>query len=285
MTAQSTAQDHRDLIDLALTVRKEVIQMTTAAGSGHPTTCFSATELLVALYQRVLRLRPAEPDWPDRDRFILSKGHAAPLLYALMAHAGYFPVDRLTTLRKLDSPLQGHPEKRRLAGVEASTGSLGQGVSIGIGMALAARMDGKASRTYVLTGDGEIEEGQVWEAALFAGTHKLDNLCVIVDHNMLQQDGWVKDTLALDPLVPKWQAFGWHAIEIDGHDYSQILKAYETAGNTKDKPTVIIARTIKGKGVGFVENRPDMHGVPLTKDEAERAYAELARQSMGGLSA
>jgi transketolase len=276
MTIQKTAQTNRDLIDLARTIRKEVIQMTTTAGSGHPTTCFSATELLVALYQRVLRLRPAEPDWPDRDRFILSKGHAAPLLYALMAHAGYFPVDRLVTLRKLDSPLQGHPEKRRLAGVEASTGSLGQGVSIGIGMALAARMDGKDTRTYVLTGDGEIEEGQVWEAALFAATHKLDSLCVIVDHNMLQQDGWVKDTLALDPLVPKWQAFGWQAIEIDGHDYDQILKAYDTAGQTKGKPTVIIARTVKGKGVGFIENRPDMHGVPLTKDEAERAYAELS---------
>ena len=276
MTAQSATQGHQDLVDLARTIRKEVIQMTTAAGSGHPTTCFSATELLIALYQRVLRVRAAEPDWPDRDRFILSKGHAAPLLYALMAHAGYFPVDQLMTLRKLDSPLQGHPEKRRLAGVEASTGSLGQGVSIGIGMALAARMDRKDARVYVLTGDGEIEEGQVWEAALFASTHKLDNLCVIVDHNMLQQDGWVKETLALDPLAPKWQAFGWHAIEIDGHNYDQILKAYDTAKQTKGKPTVIIAKTVKGKGVGFIENRPDMHGVPLTKDEAERAYAELS---------
>jgi len=276
MTAQPTTQGHQDLIDLARTIRKEVIQMTTAAGSGHPTTCFSATELLVALYSRVLRIRAKEPNWPDRDRFILSKGHAAPLLYALMAHAGYFPVDQLTTLRKLDSPLQGHPERRRLAGVEASTGSLGQGISIGIGMALAARMDRKESRVYVLTGDGEIEEGQVWEAAMFAGTHKLDNLCVIVDANQLQQDGWVKNTLALDPLVPKWQAFGWQAIEIDGHNYDQILKAYNTAKQTKGKPTVIIARTIKGKGVGFIENRPDMHGVPLTKEEAERAYAELA---------
>ena len=275
MTAQPTTQGHRDLVDLARTIRKEVIQMTTAAGSGHPTTCFSATELLVALYSRVLRIRAKEPNWPDRDRFILSKGHAAPLLYALMAHAGYFPVDQLTTLRKLDSPLQGHPERRRLAGVEASTGSLGQGISIGIGMALAARMDRKESRVYVLTGDGEIEEGQVWEAAMFAGTHKLDNLCVIVDANQLQQDGWVKNTLALDPLAPKWQAFGWQVIEIDGHNYDQILKAYDTATQTKGAPTVIIARTVKGKGVGFIENRPDMHGVPLTKEEAERAYAEL----------
>jgi len=274
--AKHTAQPHRDLVDLARTVRKEVVQMTTAAGSGHPTTCFSATELVIALFSRVLRLRPDQPDWPDRDRFILSKGHAAPLLYAVMAHAGYFPVDQLMTLRKLDSPLQGHPEKRRLPGVEASTGSLGQGISIGIGMALAARMDHKEARVYVLTGDGEIEEGQVWEAAMFAGTHKLDNLCVIVDANQLQQDGWVKETLALDPLVPKWQAFGWQAIEIDGHNYDQILKAYETANTTKGKPTVIIARTVKGKGVGFIENRPDMHGVPLTKDEAERAYAELS---------
>jgi transketolase len=273
---------HQDLAQLARTIRKEVIQMTTAAGSGHPTTCFSATELVIALYSRVLRVRAKEPNWPDRDRFILSKGHAAPLLYAVMAHAGYFPVDQLMTLRKLDSPLQGHPEKRRLAGVEASTGSLGQGISIGIGMALAARMDRKDARVYVLTGDGEIEEGQVWEAAMFAGTHKLDNLTVIVDANQLQQDGWVKDTLALDPLVPKWQAFGWHAIEIDGHNYDQILKAYDTAKQTKGKPTVIIARTIKGKGVGFIENRPDMHGVPLTKDEAERAYAELAPRQEGG---
>jgi len=277
MTAQSTAkQNHRDLGDLARTIRKEVIQMTTAAGSGHPTTCFSATELVVALYSRVLRVRAKEPAWPDRDRFILSKGHAAPLLYAIMAHTGYFPVNELMTLRKLDSPLQGHPEKRRLAGVEASTGSLGQGISIGIGMALAARMDHKDTRVYVLTGDGEIEEGQVWEAALFAGTHTLDNLCVIVDANQLQQDGWVRETLALDPLAPKWQAFGWHAIEIDGHNYDQILSAYDTAKQTKGKPTVIIARTIKGKGVGFIENRPDMHGVPLTREEAERAYAELA---------
>jgi transketolase len=275
MATQKTAQPNNDLTDLARTIRKEVIQMTTAAGSGHPTTCFSATELLIALYNRVLRFRANEPAWPDRDRFLLSKGHAAPLLYAVMAHAGYFPIDRLITLRKLDSPLQGHPEKRRLAGIEASTGSLGQGVSIGIGMALAARIDRKDYRTYVLTGDGEIEEGQVWEAAMFAGTHKLDNLCVIIDANKLQQDGWVKDTLALDPLAPKWESFGWHAIDIDGHNYDQILKAYETAKNSKGKPTVIIARTVKGKGVGFIENRPDMHGVPLTKEEAERAYAEL----------
>jgi transketolase len=280
--AKQTAHAHSDLIDLARTIRKDVIQMTTAAGSGHPTTCFSAAELLIALYSRVLRFRANQPDWPDRDRFILSKGHAAPLLYAVMAHAGYFPVDQLMTLRKLDSPLQGHPEKRRLAGVEASTGSLGQGVSIGIGMALAARMDRKDARVYVLTGDGEIEEGQVWEAAMFAGTHKLDNLCVIVDANQLQQDGWVKETLALDPLAQKWQAFGWHAIEIDGHNYDQILNAYDTARTTKGKPTVIIARTVKGKGVGFIENRPDMHGVPLTKEEAERAYVELAPRQEGG---
>jgi transketolase len=283
MTAKRTAtKGHRDLIDLARTIRKEVIQMTTAAGSGHPTTCFSATELLTALYFRVLRYRAQQPDWPDRDRFILSKGHAAPLLYAVMAHAGYFPVNQLMTLRKLDSPLQGHPEKRRLAGVEASTGSLGQGISIGIGMALAARMDRKDSRIYVLTGDGEIEEGQVWEAAMFAGTHKLDNLCVIVDANKLQQDGWVKDTLALDPLKPKWASFGWQVIEINGHHWTQILAAYEKARKTKGKPTVIIARTVKGKGVTFIENRPDMHGVPLTKEEAERAYAELAPRQEGG---
>ncbi|MEW6325602.1 MAG: transketolase [Nitrospirota bacterium] len=276
MKTSATVQRDTELADLARTIRREIIQMTTAAGSGHPTSSFSATELLIALYFRVLRYRAQEPEWPDRDRFILSKGHAAPLLYAVLAHAGYFPTDLLMTLRKLDSPLQGHPEKRRLAGVEASTGSLGQGISIGIGMALAARIDRKDYRTYVLTGDGEIEEGQVWEAAMFAGTHKLDNLCVIVDANKLQQDGWVKETLALDPLVPKWEAFGWQAIDIDGHDFAQILNAYEKAKTTKGKPTVIIARTVKGKGVGFIENRPDMHGVPLTKDEMARALAELA---------
>ena len=264
------------LKELARSTRKLILESLAEAGSGHPGGSLSAVELLVTLYFKVMHYDPKNPKWEDRDRFFLSKGHAAPLLYALMAHAGYFPVDQLTTLRKLDSPLQGHPERRRLAGVEASTGSLGQGISIGIGMALAARMDGKESRVYVLTGDGEIEEGQVWEAALFAGTHKLDNLCVIVDANQLQQDGWVKNTLALDPLVPKWQAFGWHAIEIDGHNYDQILKAYDTARQTTGKPTVIIARTVKGKGVGFIENRPDMHGVPLTKEEAERAYAELS---------
>lgn len=264
-----------NLSRLATETRRDILKMTTAAGSGHPTSSFSAVELLVTLYFKFLRHDPRNPQWLERDRFVLSKGHAAPVLYAVLARAGYFPVEQLATLRKFGSQLQGHPEKHRLGGVEASTGSLGQGASIGIGMALAARLDRKPTRVYVLTGDGEIEEGQVWEAALVAGNFKLDNLTVIVDHNGLQQDGWVKEIQDLSPLAEKWRAFKWHAIEIDGHDWGQVSKAFEEAQSTKGKPSVIIARTVKGKGVSFMEHKPELHGVPLTPEQAQAALQEL----------
>lgn len=269
--------DH--LTQLATEIRRDILKMTTTAGSGHPTSSFSAVELLVTLYFKFLRQDPRNPHWPERDRFILSKGHAAPVLYAVLARAGYFPVEQLSTLRKFGSQLQGHPEKHRLGGVEASTGSLGQGVSIGIGMALAARIDRKPTRVYVLSGDGEIEEGQVWEAALVAGNFKIENLTLIVDHNGLQQDGWVKEIQDLAPLAEKWRAFKWHAIEIDGHDWGQIGKAFEEAQSTKGKPTVIIARTVKGKGVSFMEHKPELHGVPLTPDQMQTALQELGAQT------
>ncbi len=260
---------------MANTIRQDIIRMTGAAGSGHPTSSFSAVELLTALYFRVLRHDPANPTWPDRDRLVLSKGHAAPVLYSLLARCGYFPVEHLTTLRKLGSPLQGHPELGRLPGVEASTGSLGQGVSVGIGMALAARVDGRPFRTYVLIGDGENDEGQIWEAALFAAHYKIDTLTVIRDSNGLQQDGWVKDIMQQEPIGPKWQAFGWHVIEGDGHDLNAVLKAYDEARAMRGRPTVIIARTVKGKGVSFMENDPSLHGIAPTPQQVERALREL----------
>ena len=265
----------QELKKLATIFRKDIIEMTGAAGSGHPTSSLSTVEILTTLYFNVLRHDPKRPDWPDRDRFILSKGHAAPALYVFLARSGYFPVVQLKSLRKLDSPLQGHPERHRVAGVEASTGSLGQGISIGIGMALAGRLDGKDYRVYVMTGDGECDEGQVWEAALYAGNHALDKLTVIVDHNQAQQDGWVKDVMDLSPLTDKWKAFKWHAIEIDGHDLDQVSKAFDEAKSTKGKPTAIVARTVKGKGVSFMENRPELHGIPPTPEQVEQALKEL----------
>ena len=265
----------QELKKLATIFRKDIIEMTGAAGSGHPTSSLSTVEILTTLYFNVLRHDPKRPDWPDRDRFILSKGHAAPALYVFLARSGYFPVEQLKSLRKLDSPLQGHPERHRVAGVEASTGSLGQGISIGIGMALAGRLDGKDYRVYVMTGDGECDEGQVWEAALYAGNHALDKLTVIVDHNQAQQDGWVKDVMDLSPLTDKWKAFKWHAIEIDGHDLDQVSKAFDEAKSTKGKPTAIVARTVKGKGVSFMENRPELHGIPPTPEQVEQALKEL----------
>ncbi|MBI3811228.1 MAG: transketolase [Nitrospirae bacterium] len=270
--------DREELIKQASTIRKDIIRMTGAAGSGHPTSSLSTVEILTTLFFQVLRHDPKRPDWSDRDRFILSKGHAAPALYAFLARSGYFPVDRLMTLRKLDSALQGHPERHRMGGVEASTGSLGQGISIGIGMALAGRLDRKDYRVYVMTGDGELDEGQVWEAAMYAGNRGLDNLTVIVDHNQAQQDGWVKDVMDLAPLGEKWKAFKWHAIEIDGHDWDQIGKAFDEARAAKGKPTVIIARTVKGKGVSFMENRPELHGIPPTPEQVEQALKELEQR-------
>jgi transketolase len=266
-----------DLRQRAKTIREDIITSTTAAGSGHPTSSLSAVEIATALYfGGVLRYDPKKPHWPQRDRFILSKGHAAPLLYAVLAEAGYFPKDLLPTLRKLDSPLEGHPNMRRLAGVEASTGSLGQGLSIGVGHALATRLDGFDSRVYVLLGDGELDEGQVWEAAMSAAKFKLDNLVAIVDQNGYQQTGSTAEVLDLRPVAPRWEAFGWFAREINGHNLTEVLDAFHKAAATKGRPSAIVARTVKGypltKALG---KDPNHHGKPLTPDEAKEAIREI----------
>jgi transketolase len=267
-----------DLQDRAKRVRRHIITSTTVAGSGHPTSSLSGVEIATALYfGGILRHDPKNPHWPQRDRFILSKGHAAPLLYAVLAEAGYFSTDLLPTLRKLGSPLEGHPNLRRLAGVEASTGSLGQGLSLGVGHALATRLDGYDSRTYVLLGDGEIDEGQVWEAAMAAQKYQLDNLVAIVDQNGYQQTGSTADVLDLRPVAPRWEAFGWHAQEIDGHDLSAVMQAFGKASLAKGKPSAIVARTVKGYPITSVlGSDPNHHGKPLTDEEAKKALALLA---------
>lgn len=276
-TAPGTAHSIEQLKEDARLARKQIIEMTTEAGSGHPSSSFSCTELVCALYLGgVLRHDPSNPGWADRDRFIMSKGHACPAQYAVMAQAGYFPESELMTLRKLGSRLEGHPNLNRLPGIEASTGSLGQGLSVGLGMALAARLDGADWRTFVMVGDGEIDEGQIWEAALAAAKFKADNLILIVDANTAQQTGYTKDILPTEPKVEKWQAFGWEVQEIDGHNYEEVVPALRKARSaTSGKPQAIIARTLKGKGVGFVEKSYGYHGKPLTREEAERALEEL----------
>ena len=260
---------------IARTIRRHIIEMTAEAASGHPGGSLSAVELLVTLYFDVMRHDPAQPHLAGRDRFILSKGHAAPVLYSVMAEAGYTPVDQLKTLRKLGSIYQGHPDKRFIPALEASTGSLGEGLSLAIGMGLAAKLDGNDSRTFVMLGDGEIQEGQVWEAAMFAGFHKVDNIVAIVDYNRIQLDGFVRDIMDLEPLAAKWAAFDWNVIELDGHDIPAIQKAFADAAATKGKPTVLIAHTIKGKGVSFMENNPKYHGVAPTAAEMEVALKEI----------
>ena len=261
----------------AKAVRRQIIQMIAAAGSGHPGGSLSMVEILLVLYTHFLRhKKPDDPDWEDRDRFILSKGHGVPALYAVLAEFGYVAKKELRTLRKLGSRLQGHPDKRFLPILEASSGSVGQGLSIGIGTALAARLDKKSYRTFVLIGDGESEEGQIWEAAMFAGYQKLDNLTAIVDVNGLQLDGFTKDILDMEPLVPKWESFGWFVREIDGHDIAQVFDALTACVAQKGKPGVIIARTVKGKGVSEMESNPAFHGKAPNSEQTARALEELA---------
>jgi transketolase len=282
VVATSQAPALAELQARAKTIRKEIITSTTTAGSGHPTSSLSGVELAVALYfGGVLRFDPKNPHWPERDRFILSKGHAAPLLYAVLAEAGYFSPDLLPTLRKLGSPLEGHPNMRRLSGVEASTGSLGQGLSMGIGHALATRMDGFGSRVYVLTGDGELDEGQVWEAVMAAAKFKLDNLLAIVDQNGYQQTGATAEVLDLRPVAPKFEAFGWFAQEINGHSMKEVLAAYENAAATKGKPSVIVARTVKGYPITDTLGADvNHHGKPLTPEQAKKAIAEIETRNL-----
>jgi len=265
-----------ELQAIAKQIRRDIIEMTTAAGSGHPGGSLSAVEILVTLYfGGAMKHDPANPKWADRDRIILSKGHAAPVLYSTMAEAGYVPKDKLNTLRKLGSIYQGHPDVRFIPELDASTGSLGEGVSIALGMGIAAKLNDSPSRTYCILGDGEIQEGQIWEAAMFGSYHKNDNVCVIVDHNGIQLDGWVKDILEVEPVVEKWQAFGWHVIDVNGHDIPALQAAFAEASATKGKPTALVCRTVKGKGVSFMENNPKFHGQAATKDEAALALKEL----------
>jgi transketolase len=266
-----------ELQTIAKRIRREIIEMIGAAGSGHPGGSLSAVEILVELYFNRMHIDPKNPKLADRDRFILSKGHAAPVLYAVMAEAGYdeTPLDKLNTLRKMGSIYQGHPDMRYIPALEASTGSLGEGLSLALGMGIAARLNGGKSRTYVMFGDGEIQEGQVWEAAMAGAFHKLDNIVVIVDNNRIQLDGFVKDIMAIDPLADKWRAFGWHTIEIDGHDLAAIQQALTEAEATKGKPTCLVAHTIKGKGVSFMENNPKFHGTAPNADEVKLALQEL----------
>ncbi len=255
--------------------RMEIIEMLAEAGSGHPGGSLSAIDLVSAIYHGKLRQRPAEPDWPGRDRFVLSKGHGVPALYVVMADLGYFPREELWTLRKVGSRLQGHPSVLSLPGLEGSTGSLGQGLSMAQGMALAAKLDRAAHRIYCLMGDGETQEGQVWEAALSAPKWRLDNLTVILDYNKAQIDGYTRDVMDLEPLADKWRAFGWHVISLDGHDHGAILDALDEAERVKGRPSYLIAHTVKGKGVSFMENVVHWHGVAPKREEADRAIAEL----------
>ncbi len=264
-----------DMMKVANSVRKDIISMTAEAGSGHPGGALSSVEIMVSLYFSVMNHDPKNPQWDGRDRFILSKGHVCPVLYSTLARSGYFPPEELLTLRKLGSRLQGHPHRLKLGCLETSSGSLGQGLSIAVGMAIGLRMDRKNPRVYCLMGDGELQEGQIWEAAMSAAHYKLDNICGIVDVNGLQIDGFTKDVMGVEPLADKWKAFGWHAIEVDGHSLGSLVGAFDEAKRTKGKPTVILARTVKGKGVSFMENKAEWHGKAPTKEEAAKALKEL----------
>jgi transketolase len=260
---------------MAKKIRRHIVEMIGRAGSGHPGGSLSATDIVTCLYFNILRYDPVNPKWPDRDRFILSKGHAAPVLYSALAEAGYIPLESLSTLRKINSILQGHADSHHTPGVELTAGSLGQGLSFSIGVALAGRLSSKTYRVYTLLGDGECDEGQVWEAAMAAAHFKVDNLTAIVDNNGLQIDGWNKDVMSLDPFTDKWKAFGWHVIEIDGHRIPQILEAFKEAQSVKGKPSVIIAHTIKGKGVSFMENQAGFHGKAPNAEQVKIALEEL----------
>jgi transketolase len=269
-----------ELEEKARSIRAHVIRMVYAAQSGHIGPSLSIADFLAALYFHVMRVRPEHPGWPDRDRFVLSKGHACSAWYAALAERGYFPKEELLTFRRLHSRLQGHPDMAKTPGVDMTSGSLGHGLSAGIGMALAARIDGLAYRTYVILGDGEIQEGLIWEAAMAAPRLGLDNLVAIVDYNRWQSGGSVGEIMPLEPLSMKWQAFGWATQEIDGHDMGAIIEAFARAQGARGGPSAIIAHTVKGKGVSFMENENKWHMTAPTREEAETALRELTREEV-----
>jgi len=270
-----------ELKAMATTIRRDIIEMVTLAQSGHPGGSLSAADILTALYFRVMRLDPGRPDWPERDRFILSKGHACPVWYAALAERGYFDKSHLGTLRKLNSILQGHADMRKTPGVDMTVGSLGQGLCAGLGMALAGKLRQKEYHVWVVIGDGEIQEGAIWEAAMAGAKWKLDNLTAILDRNRLQNDDFIDATMPVDPVADKWRAFNWHVVEIDGHNMQEIVSALETAQTVKGRPTLIIAHTIKGKGVSFMENVPEWHGKAPSQEQAQRALQELGAAHHG----
>lgn len=267
--------DIEALKEKAQKIREEVLAMLVKAGSGHTGGSLSSVDIITALYFYKMRYKPEDLQWPDRDRFVLSKGHGCPTLYAALAEAGFFPKEELKTLRKLGSRLQGHPDMNKTPGVEISTGSLGQGLSVGNGMALAGKLDGRDYQVYVLLGDGELQEGQVWEAAMTASHYKLDNITAIIDRNMLQIDGPTEQIMGLEPLKKKWEAFGWCTREINGHSFPEIIEALD---EEVDGPKLIIAKTLKGKGVPFMEDEVDYHGVAPTEEEYEKAIKQWNNQ-------
>jgi transketolase len=274
MSLTQSRNSVEDLKAISKTTRRLILETLAEAKSGHPGGSLSAVELVVALYYSVLRHDPKNPTWPDRDRFILSKGHAAPLLYSVLAQQGYIPIEQLKLLRKLNSPIQGHPDPKKTPGVEMAAGSEGVGLSVGIGEALAAKIDKKDYRVYVMMGDGEMQEGQIWEAAMCASKYRLDNLCGIVDRNGIQQDGLTEQIMPIEPLASKWRSFNWEVIEVDGYDFEQILAAFARAREIRHKPTVIVAHTTKGKGVEFMEWAPAYHGKVPDKKTVETIVRE-----------
>ncbi|MGB6129308.1 MAG: transketolase [Psychrilyobacter sp.] len=268
--------DIKMLTEKATQMRKDIVTMICKSKSGHPGGSLSAADIVSTLYFNEMNIDPKNPKMADRDRFVLSKGHAAPVLYAALAEKGYFDRELLGTLRQFGSPLQGHPDMRKLPGVDISTGSLGQGLSVANGMALSAKLDKKSYRVYALLGDGEVQEGQIWEAAMTAAHYKLDNVCAFLDSNNLQIDGNVDKVMGVEPLDEKWRAFGWNVMVIDGHNFEEILGALEAAKAHKGQPTMVIAKTTKGKGISFMENVCGFHGVAPTSEETDKALEELS---------
>lgn len=268
-------RDHKGLNEITNVIRKDIVSMICKSKSGHPGGSLSAVEILTALYFDQMNIDPTNPKMEDRDRFVLSKGHAAPALYATLAQRGYFAKDELNNLRQLGSMLQGHPDMKKVPGVEMSTGSLGQGFSVACGMAMAAKLDNAPWNVYALLGDGEVQEGIIWEAAMSAAHYKLDNMIAFLDYNGLQIDGEVGSVMNINPIEDKFKTFGWNVITIDGHDFDQIFAALDMAKDTVDKPTMIIAKTIKGKGVSFMENQASWHGSAPSEEQLEQALSEL----------